>query len=97
MIRTLGDVRKKISSHRYVLEKKYNVKRLGVFGSYVHDSQTDSSDIDILVEFDKPIGWEIVDLQLYLEEILGKNVDLVTIRSLRPELREIILRDVVYT
>jgi predicted nucleotidyltransferase len=75
----------------------YNVKRLGVFGSYVHDSQTDSSDIDILVEFDKPIGWEIVDLKLYLEEILRKNVDLVTIRSLRPELREIILRDVVYT
>ncbi len=97
MIYSLGDVRKKIGSHRSVLKERFNVKRLGVFGSYVHDSQTDSSDIDILVEFDKPMGWEIVDLQLYLEKILGKKVDLVTIRSLRPELREIILRDVVYT
>ena len=52
--------------------------------------------MDILVEFYEQIGWEFIDLQEFLEEILGKKVDLVTIKALRPQLKDKILEEVVY-
>jgi predicted nucleotidyltransferase len=94
---TLNDIKKAIKSHHSLLEKNYGVRRIGVFGSFAHGTQSEESDIDILVELEHPLGWEIVDLKLYLEELLGKEVDLVTIKALRPELKDLILRDVVYT
>jgi len=56
----------------------------------------EESDVDILVEFSEPIGWEFIDLVEYLEEILGKKVHLATVRALKPQLREKILSEVVY-
>lgn len=96
-MRTFNEIRKTLNIHHSILKKEYGVKRIGVFGSYVHGTQSERSDIDILVELERPIGWEIVDLKLYLEELLGKEVDLVTIKALKPKLKEGILKDVVYT
>jgi len=62
----------------------------------VRGEESESSDVDILVTFSEPIGWEFVDLKEYLEEILEKRVDLVSIGALKPQLREDILKEVVY-
>jgi predicted nucleotidyltransferase len=52
--------------------------------------------VDILVQFSEDIGWEFVDLKQFLEENLERKVDLVTLEALKPELKEEILRDVIY-
>lgn len=59
------------------LREKYNIKELGIIGSYARGEQTGDSDLDIMVDFNKPIGWEVVDLRDDLEKLLGLHVDLV--------------------
>ena len=73
------------------------VKRIAIFGSYARREETPLSDVDILVEPERPIGWEIVDLHDFLEELLGIKVDLVTAGALRrkPMLWESVQEDLV--
>ncbi len=78
------------------LEEKYKVKDIGIFGSYAREEQGKSSDIDILVSFSGPIGWEFFDLKEFLESVLDMEVDLVTIGALKPQLRDEILQEVIY-
>ncbi|WP_307336066.1 nucleotidyltransferase family protein [Caldalkalibacillus uzonensis] len=79
-----------------ILQEKYNVRKIGVFGSFARGEQTGKSDIDILVEFSKPIGLDFVELKNFLEKTLGKKVDLVTVNALKPQLKEVILSEVIY-
>ncbi len=60
------------------LASEYGVKRIGLFGSYAKDKPTGDSDIDLVVEFERPIGFKFVELGEYLERLLGKKVDLLT-------------------
>ncbi len=92
----LGKIKQVLSSHKQILADKYKVKEIGVFGSYVRGEQEELSDVDILVEFSEPVGWEFIDLLEYLEDVLGLNVDLVTPDALRPQFKERILREVAY-
>lgn len=85
-----------LKKHRDKLKEKYYVKRIGIFGSLSKGEQTSESDVDILVEFDGPIGWDIVELKDYLEDLIGKKIDLVSIKALKPQLRENILNEVIY-
>lgn len=85
------------SSKRTELESRFHVERIGIFGSYARSEETDSSDVDILVELSQPIGLNLVDLIYFLEEKIGERVDLVTVKSLRSEFEEAILKEVVYT
>jgi predicted nucleotidyltransferase len=94
---TLRDVEKTIRKHKPVLRSRFKVKKIGIFGSYVRGDAGKKSDIDILVELAEPLGLEFVDLKEYLEEILGLNVDLVTLKALKPRLRDSILREAKYT
>jgi predicted nucleotidyltransferase len=57
---------------------KYGVKRIGIFGSYAKGVQRKDSDVDILVEFEKPIGLKFVEFGEYLEQVLGKKTDILT-------------------
>ena len=59
------------------LHEKYKVRNLGIFGSYARNESLENSDLDLLVEFEKPIGWAVVDLKDFLESLLGIKVDLV--------------------
>lgn len=79
-----------------LLKEKFFIKKIGVFGSYSRGEETPESDVDILVELFEPLGWEFFDLKEYLEEILAKNVDLVTENAIRPKLKDKILNDVIY-
>jgi predicted nucleotidyltransferase len=73
------------------------VKSLAVFGSLARGEATPASDIDVLVEFDRPVGlFEFIRLKLYLEELTGRRVDLVTPDALRPAMRAEILAEAVH-
>lgn len=93
---TTNGIDERLKRIKSVLKEKYNVENIGYFGSYARGEQTEESDIDILVEFSKPIGWEFVELKEYLEENLGKKVDLVTLNALKPQLKDDILKEVIY-
>jgi len=79
-----------------MLSEKYEVERIGYFGSYARGEQTKDSDIDILVEFRRPLGWAFFDLQELLEQKLQQKVDLVSIKALKEQLRDEILRQTRY-
>lgn len=79
-----------------MLSEKYEVERIGFFGSYARGEQTNDSDIDILVEFRRPLGWAFFDLQELLERELQRKVDLVSVKALKEQLRDEILRQTRY-
>lgn len=70
------------------MDSEYGVKKIGLFGSYARGTPARGSDVDILVEFEKPIGLKFVEFAEYLEELLGTKVDILTpagIESIRIE------------
>jgi len=85
-----------LKKNKPFLKKKFHVKEIGIFGSYARGEESKNSDIDILVKFSNSVGWEFIDLKEYLEEILNLEVDLVTIKALKPQLKDNILQEVVY-
>jgi len=90
------NIEDKLRRLKPLLNKKYNVERIGYFGSYSRNEQNKDSDIDILVYFRKPIGWEFFDLQELLEKELDLKVDLVSEKALKEQLRQIILNSVKF-
>jgi predicted nucleotidyltransferase len=85
-----------LREHRSDLER-LGVKSLALFGSAVRGEAREDSDVDLLVEFQRPIGlFEFVDVKQYLEGVLGCGVDLGTPDSLKPRLRETVLAEAVY-
>lgn len=86
-----------ITQHKRELRRRYNVKEIGVFGSWVKGEQKKRSDLDILVDFEKPIGlFDFIDLEEYLETLLATKVDLVSRKALKPRIGERILKEVIY-
>lgn len=93
---TKAEILEKLKTLKPALYQEYAVKEIGLFGSFSDESSTEDSDIDILVELEKPIGWKFFSLEIYLEKIFGRKIDLVTKNSLREQLREGILKQVKY-
>ncbi len=74
--------------------RSYGLKRAGVFGSFARGEEHPKSDIDLLVEITKPIGlFEFIGLEQKLEDILGRPVDLVEYRALKPRIKPYVLKD----
>ena len=97
MKKNLDKIRKILDENKIYLRRKYGVKEIGVFGSYARGEQGKDSDIDILVEFSKPIGFfKFLELEEYLEKLLGVKVDLVSKKALKPRIGECIMREVVF-
>ncbi|WP_041445078.1 nucleotidyltransferase family protein [Syntrophobotulus glycolicus] len=88
------NVFEKLQEYKPILEERYSVGKIGVFGSYARNEQKEDSDIDIIVEFTRPVGFQFIDLKLYLEEILERKVDLVTPNALKSQIREQVLKEV---
>lgn len=79
------------------LAKKYPLASLDLFGSYARNEQTPDSDVDLLVEFNGPIGLEIIDLIEDLEKLLGVNkVDLTSKKYLKPHYKTYIENDLIH-
>ena len=82
---------------RSELAEKYGVKSLALFGSVARDEARPDSDVDLLVEFDRPVGlFAFISLQQFLENLLGSKVDLGTLRSLKPRLKDSVLQEAIH-
>ena len=85
-----------LTEHKGVLRSRFGVTRLALFGSTARNAARDDSDIDILVAFDGPAtSKRYFGVQFYLEDLLGRPVDLITEKALRAELRPYIEREAV--
>jgi len=94
-MRTLDDIIGQLQALQPELKRRYPIRRLGVFGSYVRGEQGEDSDLDILVDLDDGIGlFEFVGLQLELSDALGLKVDLADQATLRRRIGQQILSEV---
>ena len=90
------DVLRLLSEHRAELRERFGVKSLSLFGSVVRDEATNASDVDLLVEFDRPVGLlHVIGTEQYIEKELGIRVDLVLRRAVLPEFKEEIYAEAV--
>ena len=89
-----------LSEKSEYLAETYGVKKIGLFGSYAKGTHTEASDIDIIVEFETPLGFKFMEFADYLEEILGKPVDVLTVGGLQgiriPYIAQSIRESIVY-
>ena len=95
-MQTLRQIKSVLAQHKSELAQKYHLRQLGIFGSYARKDKTAQSDIDLLVEFDGPIGLDFVTLAEELESLLGVKVDLVSVNAIKPKMFKIIKKDLVY-
>lgn len=95
-MQNVDDIKQVLLQHKAELRHKFKVKNIGVFGSYVRGEQKRASDVDVLVEFEEPVGlFEFMALENYLSDLLGVKVDLVSKKALKPHIGERILQEVV--
>ncbi len=94
-IKKIKDV---LGRHKEDIRKRYGVVILGIFGSYSREEQNEESDIDILVDLERPIGFKFFELWDELERLLNAKVDLLTIKSVKqkPLLWKSIEEDLIY-
>jgi len=91
------EIKQKLQQQKLLLIKEYGVKDIGLFGSLVTGSANASSDIDILVDFSKPIDlFAFVDLKHHLSDLLNAEIDLVMRNGLKPGIGKRILAEVEY-
>ena len=94
-MKTKGIEFNKIKTQIIKILKKNGIKKASIFGSYARGEQKKGSDVDILIQPKKNMGFAFFGLEAELEEKLGKKVDLITYKSIHPYLKEYILRDEV--
>ncbi len=86
-----------LRQHSPVLAERFGVTRLALYGSFARDQASEISDIDILASFDPRPDWKrYFGVQFYLEDLLGRPVDLAMDGELRPEIRSYVERDLTY-
>lgn len=85
-----------LRSHEKKIKKEFGVKRIGVFGSFARGEQRETSDVDILVEFEKPTFDNFMNLAFFLEDLFQRKVDLVTPNSLSPYIGPYVKAEVVW-
>jgi len=92
----LKTVKDTLQAHKQRLSIKYGLSNLAIFGSYARNQQTDDSDLDILVEFDRPIGSEFIDLADELEQLLRVKIDLVSKKGIKEKYLKSIEKELDY-
>lgn len=93
---TRDDVLRILRDHHDWLRAEFGVASLSLYGSVARDQAMAASDVDLLVEFERPAGYfELERLQSYLEQLLGCSVDVNTSRSLRRSIRDQVIREAV--
>ena len=96
-MKTLEEIKDILRKHKVKVIREYKVKKIGIFGSIVRGEQKKRSDIDILVEYyELPDLLKLIELERRLQKILRKKVDLVEKNGIRSELKDRILKEVVY-
>jgi predicted nucleotidyltransferase len=95
-MKDLSTIKKVLSEIKPELERRFHVSAIGVFGSYARGDQKPDSDIDIIVDFNRSVGVEFIDLADYIEGKLQSPVDLVSRKGIKHGYLELIEKDVAY-
>jgi uncharacterized protein len=95
-MKTLTELKNNLSRHKPTLIQKYNIQSIGIFGSYARGTASENSDLDILVQFNKPIGLDFVTLAEELESYLQIKVDLVSINAIKPKMMDYVKESLIY-
>ncbi|MDD2754926.1 MAG: nucleotidyltransferase family protein [Methanothrix sp.] len=96
-MKTLQEVESILRDQKPIIRQRFKVKEIGIFGSFVRGEQNDTSDLDLLIDFEEPIGLiHYVGLQNYLSDKIGERVDLITKSGLKPRISSHILKEVIY-
>ncbi len=96
-MKTLEEIKQTLRATKPLLQEQYRVTELGIFGSYARGEQTQTSDVDVLVDYDQaPTLFKLVELREYLAGVVGVKVDVVTKNGLKPRIRERVLSEVIY-
>jgi hypothetical protein len=93
---TRDNILEKLKELKPLLQEDYSVKKIGLFGSFSDNSFSEDSDIDILIELERPIGWKYFTLEIFLENIFGRKIDLVTKNALKEQVKDQIIKQVKY-
>jgi len=89
-------ITKALKDNKVDLATRYHLTSIGIFGSFTREDFHDDSDIDILIDYDQPIGIEFIDLADELEKILNRKVDLVSRNGVKPKYFKEIQKDLIY-
>ena len=92
----LSEIKQVLQQLKPELSRRFHVQTLGLFGSVVRDDFSPSSDIDIIVDFNRPVGIEFIDLAQYIEQQLQKKVDLVSRKGVKDKYFKAIEQEIVY-
>jgi len=93
---SLNQIKSSLRSIKPYLQSKYQISQISIFGSYARNEQTDSSDVDILVEFNKtPDLLTFIEIEEFLNAKLNSVVDLVPKRKLKSQLKSQILKEAI--
>lgn len=95
-MKDLATIKSKLAMLKPELERSYHVKSIGIFGSAVRADFTSESDIDLIVDFDRPIGISFIDLADFLEQKMQSKVDLVSKKGIKPQYYSTIEKEIVY-
>lgn len=96
-MKTFKEIKETLQKHKEEFKKEYGLKEVGIFGSYVRGEQNEESDIDILIELEKPIGFvKFMRLENAMSRLLGVRVEMVTKKALKPCIGKRILEEVEY-
>ncbi|MDP2279748.1 MAG: nucleotidyltransferase family protein [Nitrospirota bacterium] len=87
-----------LKRYESAIKEKFHVRKIGVFGSFARGEEKEGSDIDVLIELEDRYETfdNFMDLKFFLEDLFKREVDLVTVEALRPQLKDDIMREVVY-
>lgn len=96
-MKNFEEIREMLQKHKDEFREQYGLKEIGIFGSYVRGDQNEKSDLDILVELEKPMGFvRFLKFENALSQLLGIRVEMVTKKALKPHIGKRILQEVRY-
>jgi len=97
-MKDINEIKTILETYKLIIKGRFKIKEISIFGSFVRGEETVKSDIDILVDFEKEGKTfdNYMDLKYFLQELFGLEVDLIMKGALKEELKDMILREVLY-
>jgi uncharacterized protein len=90
------EILRRLQEHQEEMGKRFSVRRIGLFGSYLHRKESENSDIDLIVDLSNPTFDHYMDLKFYLETLFERPVDLVLSETIKPRLKPVIQKEAAY-
>jgi len=95
-MKRIEEIKGILNKNKSILKEKFNIEKIGIFGSYAREEQVEESDLDMFIEYSKPLGLKFIDLINFLEKILDMKVDLYSDYILQSKFAHNIIKDVIY-